>query len=637
MGISVYIEKEFMIERISGFLIFLTLAILIAFQAKYFDFAIPTAILGLFVSAVGLFLTRKGTLVFPKKITLLFVLFLLSVFISAIFSKVPEESFQSLIFYSSSFFIFLIGFNLAGSDKKFINLWQYSLFAFGTAIVLYSIISEYPQISSGKQFVGPFYWYNQMAGFLMYLIPLPLVLFLVGKKKLLWGSLSLFLLGSFVLTYSRASWFSLILALTPLIFLARKAVTQNKKILAIFVISFAILIPLIFSFGFLGSRVKSIVSELRGETRTPSGNLRIASFRSAIEIFKDNPAFGVGPGVFGEAGRAYQKLPWLYAKYTHNHFLQILSETGLIGLILFASLFVSTFSFIFKKRNALSKNEFLGALVISLIASFIHNLFDVDWNWPALSLLFWFSLGLLLGSISEKSETWEPKSKKSLGIALAFLFISSLYLFSVERTLQRLTLTLSGSEVDLSKASSSLKFLRNAPFYSSYYLASGNLSRLTEKYDEALSSFKKAETLNPFSAEPIYSQAQVLEFKREFTTAEDKYREAIKLNPFTEVKYYQGAAEMATAKLDLDEAENILSEGAEAFPYNESFKGFSYLYEFTGFNKDVSKLHTLYADLLFFHGKTDEAQGAVIEAQLFDPANSEAQNLEKIIEARIKK
>src|SRR3972149_3552902 len=197
MGISVYIEKEFMIERISGFFIFLTLAILIAFQAKYFDFAIPTAILGLFISAI--------------------------------FSKVPEESFQSLIFYSSSFFIFLIGFNLASSDKKFINLWQYSLFAFGTAIVLYSIISEYPQISSGKQFVGPFYWYNQMAGFLMYLIPLPLILFLVGKKKLLWGSLSLFLLGSFVLTYSRASWFSLILALTPLIFLARKAVTQNKK------------------------------------------------------------------------------------------------------------------------------------------------------------------------------------------------------------------------------------------------------------------------------------------------------------------------------------------------------------------------------------------------------------------------
>ncbi|KKQ74276.1 MAG: hypothetical protein US96_C0036G0008, partial [Candidatus Woesebacteria bacterium GW2011_GWB1_38_5b] len=254
-------------------------------------------------------------------------------------------------------------------------------------------------------------------------------------------------------------------------------------------------------------------------------------------------------------------------------------------------------------------------------------------NWPALSLLFWFSLGLLLGSISEKSETWEPKSKKSLGIALAFLFISSLYLFSVERTLQRLTLTLSESEVDLSKASSSLKFLRNAPFYSSYYLARGNLNRLTEKYDEALDSFKKAEILNPFSAEPIYNEALILEKKGEFSLAQDKYRESINLNPFTEVKYYQGAAEMATANLDLNEAETILRQGAGAFPYNASYQGFSYLYEFTGFNKDVSKLHTTYSDLLSFHGKLDEALNAVIDAQLFDPTNSESQNLQKIIEA----
>ena len=160
---------------------------------------------------------------------------------------------------------------------------------------------------------------------------------------------------------------------------------------------------------------------------------------------------------------------------------------------------------------------------------------------------------------------------------------------------------------------------------------------LTDKYDEALVSFRTAESLNPFSAEPIYSEAQILEFIREFSSAEAKYREAIKLNPFTEVKYYQGAAEMAVANLDTNEAENILSEGTKAFPYNESFKGFSYLYEFTGFNKDVSKLYTLYADLLLFHGKLDEAQGAVIEAQLFDPTNNEAQNLKKIIEARVKK
>src|SRR3989304_9813705 len=113
MGISVYIEKEFMIEKISGFLIFLTLVILITFQGKYFDFAIPTAVMGLFVAAISLFLVRKGNFILPKKITPLFVLFLIALFVSAIFSKVPEESFQSLIFYSSSFFIFLIGFNLA--------------------------------------------------------------------------------------------------------------------------------------------------------------------------------------------------------------------------------------------------------------------------------------------------------------------------------------------------------------------------------------------------------------------------------------------------------------------------------------------------------------------------------------------
>ena len=626
-----------MIEKISGFLIFLTLVILITFQGKYFDFAIPTAIMGLFVAAISLFLVRKGNFILPKKITLLFLFFLIALFVSAIFSKVPEESFQSLIFYSSTFFLFLIGFNLTSSDKKFVNLWQYSLFIFGAATVLYSFISEFPQISSGRQLVGPFFWYNQMAGFLMYLIPLPLTLFLVSKKKILWGLVSLFLLGGFVLTYSRASWISLILALTPLIFLAKDTFAKNKKVLIIFVISFAILIPIILSFGFLGSRVKSIVSELGGETRTPSGNLRVASFNSAIEIFKDNPVLGVGPGVFGEAARAYQKTPWLYAKYTHNHFLQILSEVGFVGLFLLLLLFVSLAHVIFKKRKLLFKNKFICAIGISLLASFIHNLFDVDWNWPSLALMFWFSLGLILGNIFEKDESWAPKFKLSLGLSLVLLFLSSLYLFSVERTLQKLSFNLSENKVNLTKASSSLNLLKYAPFYFSYHLANGNLKMLTEKYDEALVDFSNSETLNPFSAEPIYNQALALENKKEFVLAQEKYEAAIKLNPYSEVKYYQGAADTATANLELGEAENILGEGARSFPYNDSYRGFSYLYEFTGFNKDVSKLHTTYSDLLLFHGKLDDAQKVIIEALLFNPTNIEAQNLQKIIEVRIKK
>ena len=68
-------------------------------------------------------------------------------------------------------------------------------------------------------------------------------------------------------------------------------------------------------------------------------------YLSAIEMFKDNKLLGIGPKNFRKfcKDEKYFLNEFSCSTHPHNYYIQLLSETGIIGFGLFLSIYVSFF------------------------------------------------------------------------------------------------------------------------------------------------------------------------------------------------------------------------------------------------------------------------------------------------------
>lgn len=68
---------------------------------------------------------------------------------------------------------------------------------------------------------------------------------------------------------------------------------------------------------------------------------RVAIWRATLDLFRDFPLFGAGPGAFASVFHAYQTMAPLEAvDRAHNDYLQLLAELGIVGFALVAALAV---------------------------------------------------------------------------------------------------------------------------------------------------------------------------------------------------------------------------------------------------------------------------------------------------------
>lgn len=148
-----------------------------------------------------------------------------------------------------------------------------------------------------------------------------------------------------------------------------------------------------------------------------SVNLRLEFFSSSIEFFLNNPILGNGIGMWKILSNQMQLSQVPY--YVHNDFLQFLTETGIIGLMLYIFFFISVFYLITKNWNN-NSIYFLMALMIFLIDSFINFPF----HRPQQIIIFILIIGLLINFSSSKNINF----KKSLLIFLIFPLLFSNYI-----------------------------------------------------------------------------------------------------------------------------------------------------------------------------------------------------------------
>lgn len=133
--------------------------------------------------------------------------------------------------------------------------------------------------------------------------------------------------------------------------------------------------------------------------RRDSVDSRFELYRTSLEAWRDAPVFGTGYLSFPytlEASR--EKVPSYAGAQTyfvHNDYLQILQETGVVGLLALLAMLAAPFVAFLRKRSA--ENALPGAMALGGISALAaHALVDFPLYIPACVLL----LGGLIGSIA---------------------------------------------------------------------------------------------------------------------------------------------------------------------------------------------------------------------------------------------
>jgi len=112
-----------------------------------------------------------------------------------------------------------------------------------------------------------------------------------------------------------------------------------------------------------------IANRLQGLFANENAIQRVVFFSDGLKLFKKSPIKGLGMGSFENGIKGVQSF-YYETKYAHNHYIQILAETGIAGLILFVGLLgISAFGVFsaLKKEDADPIVPALGAALIFMV------------------------------------------------------------------------------------------------------------------------------------------------------------------------------------------------------------------------------------------------------------------------------
>jgi O-Antigen ligase len=165
--------------------------------------------------------------------------------------------------------------------------------------------------------------------------------------------------------------------------------------------------------------VSSQIGSGSGHLGSLSSSNRWRWWQEAWQGFVDHPGGGTGAGTFELTDRLMRRSP-LTTSEPHNVPLQFLSETGIVGLLLFlAAVAVAALGIVRRRgRTRGAERTATTALAIGLAAFAVHLVADVDWDYLATTGPLLLVAGALLAR-RDPAEAVPPRRTLLAAVALA--------------------------------------------------------------------------------------------------------------------------------------------------------------------------------------------------------------------------
>jgi len=347
-----------------------------------------------------------------------FIFFLILVFSSLLsdfnlFSLKKSTSFLRFILFSFSICWILNSYKNALQNLFKIMIISFLFLQFG---VLIEYLFDYNIMTGAKEMgqelslesikISSFFGDEDILGsYISRLYPIILALFAINlpnlKKNFIILSYIVIFLAPVAVFFSgeRLSFFFMII-----FFLGLLLIIKIKKKHLILILG---LILVISSFDLQRERIFNYtLKQITGEKKIIFYSKdHHAHFTTAYNIFLDNKFFGAGPNTFRKncSNKKYQTSERSCSTHPHNYFIQLLSETGIIGTLIPVSIFLLlVFKFLnmnifksrseFKKRNQDIKSYFLIFFIFCLFPLTPNGNFFNNW----LNMIFFFGFGIYL-------------------------------------------------------------------------------------------------------------------------------------------------------------------------------------------------------------------------------------------------
>jgi O-antigen ligase len=387
-----------------------------------------------------------------------------------------------------------------------------------------------------QQVFGLFGNVNYFAEYLIIPLPIAVSLFFASQNKFkkILLLIAIMAMGiSLTVTFTRSSYlgFGASLIFMAILFMTlqgKSFIKENKKFFIIILVAI-IIITLLFvipnPLNKSGTAIYKIKNRISVSQLSQSFSIssRITNWKFTTLMIKDNPLLGSGIGTykynslryqarFLEQGQNRSIYPYVFATKTHNEYLQLWAELGIVGLGIFIWLVISYFNyglrFIKRVKNRYKQGIIIG-LMGAVVAVLIDGIFGFPLHLPATIVLFWLALALTIVTIKSEIGAEEVNTSKKDSNQISW-FKPLLYIIII---LLAIFLCVTVSR----------------PFIARTYWYYGNKEVKENKdVNKAIKMYEEALKWDPYLGEVYYQMGRTLQNRRIYNIALEYFEKAEK-------------------------------------------------------------------------------------------------------------
>jgi len=402
-----------------------------------------------------------------------------------------------------------------------------------------------------------------------HLILLPLLLYMAffyPRKGWRWyGIMSLpFVYCHFILTHTRTSYLALMVSL---LFLVLAAFLRWRRVQFIVLVFLFLLTSLAFWWFYtLPAGERMVGKAQRTEIKVASGSKeaefterapaslqsRLLIWQATLAAFSKHPVIGLGAGNLNEVLPLYysdtlrQKLAGkLEAGTSHNEYLQVLAEEGILGGISFALFIFFLLFFGFKTaRGFLSKGRFLPLfLTAAILGLCVAGIASAPFQRPVTLFLFYLLAGFvaLFGKEGCRSFVLTQNTQRVIfGVFLALVLIPACY-FGWGGLLADLYGSKSYHSFRAGKRKEAVFLIKEALRYQprsrDLLTIAGNTFLHTGDLDAAVAVYHRVTTFHPYWPQGYANLGLALLQKGSGAEAEEYLSYSLQLDPYQPLAY----------------------------------------------------------------------------------------------------